>query len=303
MHYALLKVDFSTERNNMAYYYTNDSGGKRGLNRSNIKRGDAPLAINCMGEISLGLPFTTDNAGGRVDFYLMYILDGRLEFVFGEERRTLGAGNYVLFSPGYGYRYSSSEGGIRYSWCHFSGYDVEKILHGMGFDAFPCIGKFSRPEEIVHAFKQIDDAAALSEPMRTYITAGIFSSVLATLAKAKSGEEKRLPLDRSVTYINLNCSSPITVSELAALENLSPSRYGALFRERFGTSPMEYVINARIRASLSLLSDTNMPINEISLLVGYSDPHFFSRLFKRKMGISPREYRSAHKSAIISARE
>ncbi len=304
MHYAFSKVDFSTERNDMAYYYTNDSAGKRGLNRSNIKREDAPLAVNSAGEISLDRPFATDNVEGRVDFYLMYILEGRLDFIFGEEQRSLSAGSFILFGPNYRYRYSNAGGSsIRYCWCHFSGYEVEKILHGMGFDSFPFVGRLSRPEEILHSFDRINDSITESEPVRTYIIAGIFSSVLASLAKAKSNEEKALPLDRSVAYINLNYSSEITVASLAALENLSPSRYGALFRERFGSSPIEYVISARIRASLSLLSDTDMPINEISRLVGYSDSHFFSRLFKRKMGRSPREYRLRHRSAIISTRE
>ena len=289
----------------MAYYYTKDSGGARGLNRSNHRRTDAPVAINCIGEFKIDRPFVTDNVEGRVDFYLMYILSGRLCYTFDSGDAVLGKGSFVIFPPEYRYRYrpADGEGAIHYCWCHFSGNAVGEMLSALGFDSLPVHGRFSRPEEILFDFGRITESAALPEPMRTHVMGGFFASILATLAKSKSGESAGLPLDRSIAYINLNYASPITVSELAAMENLSPSRYSALFKERFGTAPMEYVINVRIRASLSLLSDTDMQIREIAELVGYSDPHFFSRLFTRRMHRSPRKYRNNHRSEIISLRE
>ena len=289
----------------MAYYYTKGSAGARGLNRSNHVRTDAPVAINCIGEFKIDRPFVTDNVEGRVDFYLMYILDGRLCYTFSDGDVTLGKGCFVIFPPEYRYRYRPADGerAIRYCWCHFSGSEAKEMLSALGFGNLPVYGRFSRPEEILFDFGRITEAAALSEPVRTRVMGGFFSSVLATLAKSKSGESTGLPLDRSIAYINLNYASPITVGELAAMENLSPSRYSALFKERFGTAPMEYVINVRIRASLSLLTDTDMQIREIAGLVGYSDPHFFSRLFTRHMRRSPSEYRRDHRSEIISLRD
>lgn len=289
----------------MAYYYTKDSGGVRGLNRSNHRRTDAPVAINCIGEFKIDRPFATDNVDGRVDFYLMYILDGRLRYTFDNGDAVLGKGSFVIFPPGYRYRYrpADGEGEIRYCWCHFSGSAAEEVLSALGFGELPVRGRFSRAEEILFDFSRIGDAAVLPEPLRAQVMGGFFSSVLATLAKSKSGEGTGVPLDRSIAYINLHYASPITVSELAAMENLSPSRYSALFKERFGTAPMEHVIDLRIRASLSLLSDTDMPIKEIAELVGYSDPHFFSRLFTKRMRRSPSVYRRDHRSEIISFRE
>ena len=289
----------------MAYYHTNDSAGARGLNRSNHRRADAPIAVNSIGEFKIDRPFITDNIEGRVDFYLMYLLDGKLRYTFDDGEITLGKGSFVLFPPSYRYRYRPADGEseIRYCWCHFSGNSVSELLSAFGLDQLPMYGRYPRPEEILFDFGRITESAALPEPMRTQVMGSFFSSVLAMLAKNKSGEKRKLPLDRSISYINLNYASPITVGELAAMENLSPSRYSALFKERFGTAPMEYVINVRIRASLSLLSDTDMPIKEIAELVGYSDGHFFSRLFTRRMKRSPSEYRTRHRSEIISLRE
>ncbi len=94
----------------MAYYYTNDSGGARGLNRSNHSRTDAPVAINCIGEIKIDRPFVTDNVEGRVDFYLMYILGGKLRYTFEGGECTLGKGSFVIFPPCYRYRYCPADG-------------------------------------------------------------------------------------------------------------------------------------------------------------------------------------------------
>ncbi len=177
------------------------------------------------------------------------------------------------------------------------------MLSALGLGALPALGRFSRSEEILFDFSRITAAAALPEPVRTQVMGGFFSAVLATLAKSKSGEGTGAPLDRSIAYIDLNYASPITVGELAEMESLSPSRYSVLFKERFGVAPMEYVINVRIRASLSLLSDTDMQIKEIAELVGYSDGHFFSRIFTKRMHRSPAAYRRDHRSESISLRE
>jgi AraC-like DNA-binding protein len=81
------------------------------------------------------------------------------------------------------------------------------------------------------------------------------------------------------------------VTQLAAAVNLSESRAAHLFKEAVGISLHKYITNLKISNSKELLQNTDMSIFEISAMVGYDDPLYFSRLFKAACGISPRNYR------------
>jgi AraC-like DNA-binding protein len=76
------------------------------------------------------------------------------------------------------------------------------------------------------------------------------------------------------------------------MENLSNSRYVAIFTQCMGMPPVRYILELRLRYACQLLESTDMSIKEISALSGYSDPHFFSKQFKKYIGVSPRDYRT-----------
>lgn len=80
-------------------------------------------------------------------------------------------------------------------------------------------------------------------------------------------------------------------------ESYSPTHIRRLYRERFGCSPMETLMELRIRRAKALLSgDSRSPISiaQIAALSGFPDPYYFSRIFKQRVGCSPRDYRKAN---------
>ena len=91
-------------------------------------------------------------------------------------------------------------------------------------------------------------------------------------------------------------SEPLRVGVLAAMTNLSSSRYTALFRQSTGHSPLEYLIRLRMQRAVELLSTTALPIKVISSQVGWPDPLYFSRVFHSLHGHSPTEHRLRHET-------
>jgi AraC-like DNA-binding protein len=81
------------------------------------------------------------------------------------------------------------------------------------------------------------------------------------------------------------------VDEMAGLASLSRSRFSALYREFFGVSPREDLTAARLERARRLLSASVMTVDQVARHVGYDDPAYFNRLFKRKVGITPGSYR------------
>ena len=71
----------------------------------------------------------------------------------------------------------------------------------------------------------------------------------------------------------------------------SPSQAERLFRAEFGVPPYRYVLNRKIELACQLLRETGMSIRDISSYLSFDDEFYFSGLFRRKMGMSPTQYR------------
>ncbi|HVZ64597.1 MAG TPA: AraC family transcriptional regulator [Lacunisphaera sp.] len=83
--------------------------------------------------------------------------------------------------------------------------------------------------------------------------------------------------------------------QLAGAAGMSVTHFSALFRRRTGFSPVDFLIRQRVRQAGQLLDSTSLSIREIAEQVGYDDPYYFSRCFRRVMGCSPRAYRKVPK--------
>jgi AraC-like DNA-binding protein len=86
-------------------------------------------------------------------------------------------------------------------------------------------------------------------------------------------------------------SARLTVEDMALKNNLSASHFSSLFRKATGMSPMDYFIHLKLQKACLQLHSTEIKIKNIALEIGYEDPYYFSRLFKKHMNVSPDVYR------------
>lgn len=94
-----------------------------------------------------------------------------------------------------------------------------------------------------------------------------------------------------LAYIKQHLEQPLSLGALAALANLSPSRFTELFRKQTGTSPHQYLQRLRIHQACQLLDSTNLNLKQIAAQLGYQDQFHFSRVFKTLKELSPKNYR------------
>jgi AraC-like DNA-binding protein len=85
------------------------------------------------------------------------------------------------------------------------------------------------------------------------------------------------------------------LAQFASHAGLSVSHFSELFRKNTGQSPMAYFTQLRIRNACRLLDLTTGSISKVAESAGYSDPYYFSRIFKQVMGIPPEKYRAIKK--------
>jgi len=100
-----------------------------------------------------------------------------------------------------------------------------------------------------------------------------------------------LQLDRAVSYLREHFREPITVTGLARLAGMSVRQFNRRFQEVFHTSPRTFLIKTRIQAACASLRDSDTPISEIALELGFYDQSCFTQHFRRHMGITPLQFR------------
>ena len=94
-------------------------------------------------------------------------------------------------------------------------------------------------------------------------------------------------------YIEHNYSSQDTCLRLVADQvHLSPNHFSTIFSQECGITFIEYLTNVRIEAAKKLLKETDMKGADIAYECGFSDPHYFSFIFKKNTGLSPREFKA-----------
>lgn len=93
--------------------------------------------------------------------------------------------------------------------------------------------------------------------------------------------------ESAIEYILNNYNKNITLEDIAKHVHVSPYYFSHGFKEYIGVSFVEYLKKLRIEEAKKLLLNTNMSIGKVCNRVGYSDPHYFSRVFKSVMGVSP----------------
>jgi signal transduction histidine kinase/AraC-like DNA-binding protein len=144
------------------------------------------------------------------------------------------------------------------------------------------------------------DMERLNQGVATVLSKGLFS-VAETLThvdtalernRRLSGEAQRL-VRQAMAYIYENYPSSISRTDLARHVSLSEDYLTACFRMELGVTPIAYLNRYRVHQAKRLLSDTDKTITEVAIEVGFSDSGYFSRVFRREVGVSPEAYRRA----------
>ncbi len=250
----------------------------------------------------------------HIDHELIRILKGSLSIAVNEKRYLLEEGDYLFIADGavHGGRTGSLD-------------DVyECVVFNLGriFDNDkPCnidLKKLSghqvRPRELyrkkedplkTHLLDLFFDTVKKRNPHDTLLAQGLLLSFIGRLFSdrdfvsydpALSSNLMRHLNKSSVIfrYIFDNFGSDITLDDLSDAVGLSPKYFCRFFKELTGTRPIDYVNRFRIESACVRLSLPRESINQIAYACGFKDPAYFTKLFKRYKGVTPKEYRDGN---------
>ena len=109
----------------------------------------------------------------------------------------------------------------------------------------------------------------------------------------RGDEESMRKVERSINFMAQNINQPLQVSTLAALANVSPSHFFALFKQATGHAPMDFFTRLRMRKACELFESSRASVKEVAAIMGYDDPFYFSRVFKAVNQVPPSRYRAS----------
>lgn len=274
------------------------------LNNSliDIKDRSKPLIVTSCGTYKLytrsKLP--TWRPKGRRDFQLIYIASGKAHFHFGnvENDTIVPAGHIVLYRPKEPQKYEYyGEDKTEVYWVHFTGENVTNILRSYGFKdkkkVFYCGSDIAYQQIFCAMINELQLCRdSYSEMLEMYLRQ-IFIHLQRRIDMCVRTDNSLAvkTINKAVLYFNEHYNESINIEDYVKKGPFSISWFIRNFKLCTGFTPNQYVLNKRICNAEGLLQNSSYNISEIASMVGYDNPLYFSRIFKKVKGLSPSEYR------------
>lgn len=254
--------------------------------------------ISCDCQYLSKCDITRSRPNWRRDFHILYIAKGCCHVHENGEEIKAKSGSVITYFPGENQKYSflAEEKSISY-YVHFTGENVDKILTGLGLTQkrVSYIGTSSTLQSL---FDKMITEIQLKRACYEYYCQGLLLSIVSVIGRKiseRSSEirhETNTRMNEIRKLMHSQFDSSKSISEYAAMCNLSESRFSHIFKEEFSTSPKNYMLKVKIQKSKDLIKDTDLSIFQVAQMVGIDNQNYFSRLFKKYTGLSPNQYRN-----------
>lgn len=162
------------------------------------------------------------------------------------------------------------------------------------FNKFHCDFTDEDTQKIENILKRLDSETTKNEPFSEIMIKNLVSEiVIEMIRKSTDNEPQSAPLAvwQTMAYVNANFREHITLESIAEELSFSPNYLGHIFKQQTGSGFNEYLNNMRLKYACNLLTVSDLPVKEIAFESGYSSIEYFMHIFKKKIMMTPGEYR------------
>ncbi len=239
-----------------------------------------------------------------MQYVLIYCIDGKGWAMVNQVKYEISKNQFFILPADKPHSYGADEENPwTIYWIHFKGKLAGRFVHGINrpVDVKPTI--YSRISGRLNLFEEIYNTLEMGYSKENLLYAcSVFYHFIGTLrflqsyrSALKTDREEEDIITAAIHYMKENMEKRLTLQELAGHIGYSLSHFSTLFRNKTGYSPMQYFNQLKIQRACQLLDFTEMKINQICYKIGIDDCYYFSRLFRKIMGMSPREYKKLKK--------
>jgi AraC family transcriptional regulator, arabinose operon regulatory protein len=240
---------------------------------------------------------------GLPENFLFYCVDGKGWYKIGDKKYQVMANEFFVLPQNTEHAYGSdTEHPWSIYWIHFGGECLP------AFNKMQVVQKFFKPfhiknsGDVVAHFSKIYKALELGYSTDNLVFANMCLSHFLTLFIYNSrhysavGEKDHMDcVDSAILFMQEHINENISLNELSRLYNYSASRFSSIFKQKTGYSPIDYFIQLKMQKASQQLDFTSRSIKDIAFSMGFDDPYYFSKRFKKITGMSPKKYRTLKK--------
>ncbi len=239
---------------------------------------------------------------GSNENILIYVTNGNGQVCIGKECDTLFKNDYIIIPKNISHHYSTNEKNAwTIYWVHFDGHKAEELIQQFGkratLQAYQTINEDFRVglfKDLIHTLSMGYAKSHLEYASMSFhqlLASFLYPDQFMHYQNVKDSDI----ISKNITFMKANVSEALSLKELASHTGLSIAHYSKLFTQKTGFSPIDHFIQLKIQYACQLLDISQMYVKEVAHRVGYEDPYYFSRIFKKVMQMSPVEYRKRDK--------
>lgn len=237
---------------------------------------------------------------GSPQYILIYCIEGYGTIFLNGTPFELFPNTYFIIPKNVPHRYKSDENNPwSIYWVHFTGDIAEKMYERCLFNGSPLAYHIPYDENRIKLFEQtysiLDHSFNDKEMEITNFNLLHFISSFIYYKEANPAIYNTDSISNSIAFMKQNINDKFGIEDLANQQSISVSHYSRSFKQKTGSSPINYFNQLKIQKSCQYLYFTDRSIKEICTELGFDDQYYFSRLFRNVIGMSPSVYRKQHK--------
>jgi AraC family transcriptional regulator of arabinose operon len=243
-----------------------------------------------------------ERSRGVAQAIFIYCVRGTGWCELGGEAHAIEAGELLVIPPQISHAYGADEHDPwTIHWFHAQGNLVADFLAELDVSAAQPVIYLGDDPQVLALFEEVLDVLEHGyTPQQMLHASHALAHLFAVIIRHRHESWRAQPDSRqkitgTLAYMKQHLDQPLQLDALAALANLSRSRYAALFKEQTGFAPIDYFNRLRMHRACQLLDTTGLNIKTIAGRLGYEDPLYFSRVFRSITEVSPVEYRRRRK--------
>jgi len=264
-----------------------------------LTRGLMPTDAGCFPRAAGHLRERSRGIGQAI---FIYCVKGAGWCELGGARHAIQAGELLVIPPGTAHAYGAAgKDPWTIHWFHAQGNLVTAFLAELDVPAARPVVFLGEDPQVLALFEEVLEVLEHGyTPQQMLHAAHALAHLFAVVILHRHETwrvqpDSRQKITRTLAYMKQHLDQTLHLDTLAALANLSRSRYAALFREQTGFAPMDYFNRLRMHHACQLLDTTDLSVKTVASRLGYLDPLYFSRVFRSITEVSPMAYRRTRK--------